>query len=102
MSESDFEKPVDGLMQEIQAHLTSVKVESEIDKLVNGLLEQIQGHLEKAKNNQSLLEPADINILSASLERLHNIRLTREGAHLQRKFMKKFDNFGPFKQPPNT
>lgn len=102
MSEFEFEKPVDALMQEIQVHLATVKNESEIDKLVTGLLEQIQGHLDKAKNEKCLLETTDINILSASLERLHNIRLTREGANMQRKIMKKFENFGPFNQPPNS
>ena len=52
--------------------------ESELDKLVNGLMEQIQAHLATAKNEQRLLKASKLNVLSMCLERLNNILLSQE------------------------
>lgn len=75
--------------------------ESELDKLVNGLMEQIQAYLATAKNEQRLLKASELNVLSICIERLNNMLLSKAVAKGQQSFFKEFTNFDLVNEPPD-
>lgn len=66
---------------------------SEFDKLVNALIEQIQAHLTTAKNEQRLLSLPELNVLSMCLEGLNNILLLSPSGKSQQYFINQFSGF---------
>ena len=61
--------------------------ESDFDKLVNALIEQVQAHLTTAKNEQRLLNMSELNVLAICLERLNNIFLLSLSGKIQQYFI---------------
>lgn len=76
--------------------------ESEFDKLVNALIEQIQAHLTTAKNEQRLLNLSELNVLSMCLERLNNILLLSPSGKIQQYFINQFSVFDSATEAENN
>ena len=68
--------------------------ESEFDKLVNILIEQAQAHLTTAKNERRLLNLSDFNVLSMCVEQLNNILLLSTSVEIQQYFIIQFSVLG--------
>lgn len=75
---------------------------SEFDKLVNALIEQVQAHLTTAKNEQRLLNLSELNVLSMFLERLNNILLLSPSGKIQQSFINQFSGFDSATEAENN
>ena len=76
--------------------------ESDFDKLVNALIEQVQAHLTTAKNEQRLPNMSELNVLSMCLERLNNILLLSPSVKIQQYFINQFSDWGSATEVDNN
>lgn len=76
--------------------------ESDFDKLVNVLIEEVQAHLKTAKNEQRLPNVSELNVLSMCLARLNNILLISPSGKIQQYFINQFSCCEPATEAENN